>query len=507
MLWTAKSVTSISCNITGAEFLGQVFPGFTLISTAAQELLTVDLNFYVPLLCIFGVLVFICRHIYECVLGWLQSSFTSTVHLRYRDEAYDMLMIWISSQSFAQHARSSLATTELASALTRFRRSNDRETKQKTIYYTPWNGRFFIRYNGHLLVFRRDYRAGEFNSREVVSVSCFSRSPQILKELLTECCAEYSKLVQGKTSLYEHRDGAWERSIASDIRSISTVILNEGTKRELLKDIGDFLDHSARQWYSNRRIPYRRGYLLYGPPGTGKSSLSLSVAGDFGLDIYILNLSAISNEDSLRNSSAKLPSHCVILLEDIDAVSSKRSGDSRQTGTGSPSQQSKPVSGKLSLSALLNVIDSVASREGRILIMTTNNITRLDEALIRPGRVDKKFELGLADKKMTAELFCYIFKPMEGDVALPKDAQPDVLVRSGENREVHEAAMSPEEEVKRVEQLAQEFAARVPELEFSPAELLSFLMGYRQSPEEVIDNVEVWMMRIREERKKVKNEA
>jgi chaperone BCS1 len=418
-----------------------------------------------------------------------------------------MLLLWISSQSFTQHARSSLATTELASASTRFGRSNDGDTKQKTIYYTPWNGRFFIRYNGHLLVFRREYRAGECTGREEVSVSCFSRSPRILRELLTECCIEYSKLVQGKTSLYEHQDGTWARSIVSGVRRISTVILNEGGKRELLKDIGDFLDQTARRWYSNRGIPYRRGYLLYGPPGTGKSSLSLSIAGHFGLDIYILSLSAIT-EDRLRDLFAKLPSRCVILLEDIDAVSSKRSRDvetedSRQIVTGSHSQESKSVSGKVPLSALLNVIDGVASREGRVLIMTTNHITRLDKALIRPGRVDKKVELGLADKKMTADLFCFVFKPMEGDVALPKDVQSDVLVRSGENTEVHEAAMSLGEEIKRVEQLAQEFAAKVPELEFSPAELLSFLMGYRQSPREAIDNVEIWMTRIRE----AKNEA
>ncbi|KAH8650403.1 P-loop containing nucleoside triphosphate hydrolase protein, partial [Tricladium varicosporioides] len=245
----------------------------------------------------------------------------------------------------------------------------------------------------------------------------------------------------------------------------------------------------SRQWYSNRRIPYRRGYLLYGPPGTGKSSLSLSLAGDFGLDIYTLDISAISNDGSLRNFFTKLPSHCVILLEDIDAVSSKRSRDSRQAVTGSPSQQSEPVSGKVSLYTLLNVIDGVASQEGRILIMTTSHITRLDEALMRPGRVDKRFELGLADKKMTAELV--------------KESK----FRSGENREVHEAVMGPDEEIKRVEQLAQEFAAKVPELEFSPAELLSFLMGYKQSPEEVVDNLEAWMTRIREERKKVKNEA
>ena len=69
--------------------------------------------------------------------------------------------------------------------------------------------------------------------------------------------------------------------------------------------------------------------MLYGPPRTGKSSLSLSVAGYFGLDIYILSLSAINNKASLRNLFAKLPSCCVILLEDINAVSLKQSRDAK----------------------------------------------------------------------------------------------------------------------------------------------------------------------------------
>lgn len=109
--------------------------------------------------------------------------------------------------------------------------------------------------------------------------------------------------------------------------------------------------------------------------------------------------------------------------------------------------------------------------------------------------MDKKFELGLADKEMTADLFRLVFKPMECDIALLKSTQSDVLVGSGKNTKVHEAAMILGEEVKRVEQLAEEFAAKVPELEFSPAEILSFLMGYRQSPRQPIDNVEIWMRR------------
>jgi len=76
----------------------------------------------------------------------------------------------------------------------------------------------------------------------------------------------------------------------------------------------------------------------------------------------------------------------------------------------------------VSLSSLLNVIDNVKSQEGQILIITTNHITRLDKALIRPGYINKKVELGLANNKMIANLFYLVFKPVKGDVALLEDA-------------------------------------------------------------------------------------
>ena len=99
--------------------------------------------------------------------------------------------------------------------------------------------------------------------------------------------------------------------------------------------------------------------------------------------------------------------------------------------------------------------------------------------LIRPDRnnlehfhpdcVDKKIELGFADKNMPADLFCVMFKHMEGDAALPKNAASNF----------REAAWSQKEEAE-VERLAKEFAARVRELKFSPAGILSFLLEYRR---------------------------
>ena len=66
-------------------------------------------------------------------------------------------------------------------------------------------------------------------------------------------------------------------------------------------------------------------------------------------------------------------------------------------------------------------------------------------------------------------------------------------------------ARAPAEDAKRVEGLANDFAAMLPELKFSPAEILSFLMGYRQSPREANENVEIWMTRVREQRKEANN--
>ena len=61
------------------------------------------------------------------------------------------------------------------------------------------------------------------------------------------------------------------------------------------------------------------------------------------------------------------------------------------------------------------------------------------------------------------------------------------------------------EEDKTVKGLTKEFATKVPKLEFSLAKILLFLLEYKQSPREAVDNVEVWITRIIEDKKKVKN--
>ena len=163
----------------------------------------------------------------------------------------------------------------------------------------------------------------------------------------------------------------------------------------LIADVRNFL--GRRDWYLERGIPYRRGYLLYGPPGTGKSSAVLAIASAMKMDIAILSLANSSlDDDDLCQLLSNCPVNSIVLIEDIDCVFVERKAT-----------EDKP--NKLTFSGLLNAIDGVAAGEGRILFATTNHIERLDPALIRPGRIDRKELLGYADREQLRRLFVRFF--------------------------------------------------------------------------------------------------
>ena len=408
-----------------------------------------------------------------------------------------MLMSWVSAQPFARSARSSLASVDLKSpGRWNGPKWHTDNIDKKPLHFTPWNGRFYFWHKHHLFIFRRLQKHGElgFTPREEVSISCLGRTPTVLREFLDDCRRHYLGLVQNKTAVFEHQGDKWKPSKSRDKRNISTVIIKENVKNALVKDISEFLNPATRKWYSNRGIPYQRGYLLYGPPGTGKSSFSFSVAGQFDLDIYILSISSLS-DNTLKTLFAELPRHCVVLLEDIDVASSKRTGNSHLgLDQNSSSAPATPADATVSLSTLLNVLDGVGSPEGRVLIMTTNHIERLDEALIRPGRTDRKIEFQLVDEEMVAQLFRLVY---DGRLGKSVEGGNSTKTPDGTDRRKYDEG---DETVK----LAEEFAAKVPKNEFSPAEIMSLLLANKELPRQAIDDVDAWMDQIREERKVMK---
>ncbi|KAL3590576.1 hypothetical protein FPOAC2_12770 [Fusarium poae] len=299
-------------------------------------------------------------------------------------------------------------------------------------------------------------------------------------------------------------------------RPISTVILSEKTKNDLIDDVTDYLNPNTRRWYANRGIPYRRGYLLYGPPGTGKSSLSLALAGHFNMRIYMVSLNSIhANEETLGSLFTELPSRCVVLLEDIDTAGlthtrEEKNGDNSTetvadpvltTRSGAPTVAAPVPVGRLSLSGLLNILDGVASQEGRVLIMTTNHLEKLDKALIRPGRVDKIVQFGLADADMSASIFRAIYAPYEGEDVDVGVAKANYLDPEEALKQAALAKKTRLETLERINALATKFAAKMPSLEFSPAEIQGLLLKNKRDPDGVIDAIDEWAVETRKERK------
>ncbi|KFA66579.1 hypothetical protein S40285_07314 [Stachybotrys chlorohalonatus IBT 40285] len=518
--------------------LDYLVPGFSVFSRAIQAYLGIDLNLYIPIIIVVFGTIFCWAYLSEYIWGIVEKYLMSSVRIRTDDEIYNMMMMWIANQSFSQRSRRFIVNTNLNSRswlLWSWRDRDDEDGdgngKKKALRYTPSFGAHYFWYKGHLLLFERHENREQsaylsVSEREELTISCFGRNPKIIKELLVDTRENFMKKDQNKTLIYRGASGTmdsaptWQRCMSRETRPFSTVILNEKVKQELIDDVEDYLDPTTRRWYANRGIPYRRGYLLHGPPGTGKSSLSLALAGFFQLRIYIVSLSSIvATEESLSTLFGELPRKCVVLLEDIDSAGLTHTREDEASDTelekvstvavaAAPASKSKGAAApqqpaavqRLSLSGLLNILDGVASQEGRVLIMTTNHIEKLDKALIRPGRVDMVVKFGLADAGMSAAIFRAIYVPYEDEDV---DEEPKDVQDPPPNSEnvAKEKVKKREESMRRIDGLAQEFAAKVPEHEFSPAEIQGLLLRHKHKPEMAIEQVDKWIVQTRKDKR------
>jgi chaperone BCS1 len=252
----------------------------------------------------------------------------------------------------------------------------------------PGPGRHILRYRDAFIAVNRqrektfDLAAGV--PFETVTLTTLYSHRHIFEDLFTEAHKLAQQLQEGKTTMYTAWGTEWRPfGDPKRKRPLDSVVLEEGVKERIVEDIQQFLE--ARTWYLDRGIPYRRGYLLYGPPGTGKSSFIQALAGELDFNIAILNVSERGlTDDRLNHLLTKVPQRTIVLLEDADAAFMNRK---QVDGEG----YSGPT---VTFSGLLNALDGVASAEERIIFLTTNHIERLDEALVRPGRIDMTVRLG-----------------------------------------------------------------------------------------------------------------
>lgn len=168
----------------------------------------------------------------------------------------------------------------------------------------------------------------------------------------------------------------WTQHSVKLYRDISTIYIDDAIKNQMVTQLTKF--HSSSELYDRFGVTWKRVHLFHGLPGTGKTSTVLALASIFKKNIAKLTVTKELNSQHVENLFKGVPDNTWLLLEDVDALFTERLANAG-----------------IDFSTLLNCMDGLTTKRGLVLFMTTNHITKLDEAFLRPGRIDMCVEFKL----------------------------------------------------------------------------------------------------------------
>ena len=197
-------------------------------------------------------------------------------------------------------------------------------------------------------------------------------------------------------------------------------VAGQDEAKESLTEIIDFLHNPQKYTEIGAKLP--KGALLVGPPGTGKTLLAKAVAGEANVPVFSISGSdfvemfvgvGASRVRDLFKEAAKV-APCIVFIDEIDTIGKTR--DSGRFGGNDEREQT--------LNQLLAEMDGFDPTKGIILLAATNRPEVLDQALLRPGRFDRRITIdrpNLAGRLATLQVHTRNIKLAE-DVNLKKVA-------------------------------------------------------------------------------------
>lgn len=500
-------------------------PGLGWIQDFISQWVKLDITAIAAAVTILGTLSGVLQFLRTAAIKtywWVTRFFTASVSINARDKLNRQVLNWVAAEVLTRQGTRVLTarSEEIETDAFYYRRAPepriDYEVEErKPIQYLPTFGSTWFVHQWNIFIVRRvsanssgmffvdtvpDEFAAAPEGTEPLVVMCLGRSVDPIKHFLNMVrdFAEKQRYayVTIRASRSQYDDESWETTILRPIRPIETVHFDERTKAELVADVRNYLDPATRRFYTERGIPYRRGYLMHGPAGTGKTSLSLALAGLFGLELYLLHVPSVRSDLALEKLFTTLPPRCFVLLEDIDAVGIKSRGNLRRntddddgdddSEDGSDDEDRSRYGGgsRVTLSGLLNVIDGVASQEGRIVLMTSNFAEHLDRALVRPGRIDKIIYLGFISQRSAQLMFKRMYA-RDTNTTTTATTTTDKNIAYSEQKE----PLGNDE----LEKHSLSFSSRFKENTFTPAQLQGYLLNHRLDPRGAVEGLEAWM--------------
>lgn len=208
---------------------------------------------------------------------------------------------------------------------------------------------------------------------------------------------------------------------AGDVDKTFADVAGLTEEKEQLEEIVDFLKAPKKYTELGARIP--KGVLMVGPPGTGKTLLAKAVAGEAGVPFFSISgsdfvemfvgVGASRVRDLFQEAKRNAP--CIIFIDEIDAVARRRG-----SGLGGGHDEREQT-----LNQMLVEMDGFGVNEGIIVMAATNRVDILDPAFLRPGRFDRRVEVGRPDVRGREEILKVHAKnkPLGDDVNLEEVAR------------------------------------------------------------------------------------
>lgn len=322
---------------------------------------------------------------------WARSKFTFSISVSQDDYVYSEVHRWLLEQTNQTSVRALNAKTE-----------RDWEDGPRLRYLSDDQRSHHLQVGQHkvgvslerpdLSEFPRTELLQRKIQDRIVFVCKTAEARNAVQELLASLLKQRDSGSKDPEVRIVDRWGSWTQLKDLRRRELESVVLRKGVAEDIQEDLSNFLQSEEK--YVSRYLPYHRGYLLDGPPGVGKTSLVRALANANELDLCYLPLGDINKDVNLISLVGEIRPRSILLLEDVDIY---HAATEREDGEGA------------SLSGLLNSLDGIFTPHGLITFATTNNSNALDEALLRAGRIDRKFVLELLDADQATRLFEYFY--------------------------------------------------------------------------------------------------
>lgn len=348
---------------------------------------------------IVGGLGVLLRAIPQKLWDWCVSQTTMSITVKDDDVAFVWVKEWFLEQKFQKRLR---------------RVDLDTTIRHNQLEFIPASGLHWFWYSGRPFrtTLHRSEEAKRWSDKrtEELTFRTIGRNQSFLRQFVNDIVECHHRNATGTSSLFVY-DDYWDKVKGYAPRSLESVVLKSGEMDKLVQDIDKFKKGKAR--YRHLGVPYHRGYLLYGPPGTGKTSLVSALAARFKMSIYVVNLTEFDDK-TLVKAIKDIPPNSVIVFEDIDCVKTGRArvdvNELVRKQQGPPGEKPDPMDQfSVTLSGLLNALDGFNAPEDVLFVMTTNRVEALDEALLRPGRIDYRLHMSAACDKQKVELYQRFF--------------------------------------------------------------------------------------------------